>query len=75
MGGLHYRVEVSEIDVAIMGTSFADVSVTLPIYRNGQVLKLITFVTGLSSSMEELKGIIAKKLPSYMCLSEIIHHW
>ena len=70
-----YRIELGEIESAINNISFINGAVVIPLKRNEEVKRIISFVT-TNSKKTDIKNDIVKeienKLPSYMIPSDIV---
>ena len=68
-----FRVETSEIDTEIINIDTILDSITIPLKRGTEIIKLITFFTAKEKlNQEDIKTTIAKKLPYYMIPSDIV---
>lgn len=67
-----YRIELGEIDSTMMNVDGVECSVTIPLKRGGEIVKLVSFVVSTGTSVDELKKEIKNKLPYYMMPSDIV---
>jgi D-alanine--poly(phosphoribitol) ligase subunit 1 len=67
-----FRIELEEIDKIIMNCQNVIHSLTIPLKRKNEVIKLVSFIQASQFDMTELKNEIKKYLPFYMVPSEII---
>jgi D-alanine--poly(phosphoribitol) ligase subunit 1 len=72
-----YRIELNEINFAILSISDIEDAVTLPLKRNAEVKKIISFIILNQTAIEvevikKLNELLPKKLPYYMVPSEFI---
>jgi D-alanine--poly(phosphoribitol) ligase subunit 1 len=65
-----YRIEIDEIDAALHNTNGIQDAVTVPMYRNGEVAKLVSFIIAANSNnpqiIDEAKSSLESNLPYYM---------
>jgi D-alanine--poly(phosphoribitol) ligase subunit 1 len=72
-----YRIDLAEVDEEILKVDGVSEALTLPLERDGKVMKLLSFVSlrpsmgDLALTPESLRGWLQKKLPAYMVPSEI----
>ena len=68
-----FRIELGEIDKEFTSNKAVIESITIPLKRGSEVMKLITFIiTKDEIEINELKEEISKTLPYYMIPSDII---
>ena len=68
-----FRIELGEIDKEFTSNKAVIESITIPLKRGSEVMKLITFIiTKDEIEIDELKEEISKTLPYYMIPSDII---
>ena len=68
-----FRIELGEIDKEFTNNKNINESITIPLKRGTEVVKLITFIiTNTQIDIEELKKEISQILPYYMIPSDII---
>ena len=68
-----FRIELGEIDKEFTNNKKINESITIPLKRGTEVVKLITFIiTNTQIDMEELKKEISEILPYYMIPSDIV---
>ena len=68
-----FRIELGEIDKEFTNNRNINESITIPLKRGTEVVKLITFIiTNTQIDIEELKKEISQILPYYMIPSDII---
>ena len=68
-----FRIEIGEIDKEFTNNKKINESITIPLKRGTEVVKLITFIiTNTQIDMEELKKEISEILPYYMIPSDIV---
>ena len=68
-----FRIELGEIDKEFTNNKNINESITIPLKRGTEVVKLITFIiTNTHIDIEELKKEISQILPYYMIPSDII---
>ena len=68
-----FRIELGEIDKEFTSNKAVIESITIPLKRGNEVMKLITFIiTKDEIEIDELKEEISKTLPYYMIPSDII---
>lgn len=67
-----FRIELDEIDYAIINCPYVNHSVTIPLKRKNEVIKLISFVQASKFDVDDLRTEIKRYLPIYMIPSEII---
>lgn len=68
-----FRIELGEIDKEFTNNIKINESITIPLKRGTEVVKLITFIiTNTKIEIEELKKEISKVLPYYMIPSDIV---
>ena len=68
-----FRIELGEIDKEFTSNKAVIESITIPLKRGSEVMKLITFIiTKDEIEIDELKEEISKILPYYMIPSDII---
>jgi D-alanine--poly(phosphoribitol) ligase subunit 1 len=68
-----FRIEIGEIDKEFTNNKNINESITIPLKRGTEVVKLITFIiTNTQIEIEELKKEISEVLPYYMIPSDII---
>ena len=68
-----FRIEIGEIDKEFTNNKNINESITIPLKRGTEVVKLITFIiTNTQIDIEELKKEISQILPYYMIPSDII---
>ena len=68
-----FRIELGEIDKEFTSNKAVIESITIPLKRGSEVMKLITFIiTKDEIEIDELKENISKTLPYYMIPSDII---
>ena len=68
-----FRIEIGEIDKEFTNNRNINESITIPLKRGTEVVKLITFIiTNTQIDIEELKKEISQILPYYMIPSDII---
>lgn len=68
-----FRIELGEIDKAFTNNKEVNESITIPLKRGTEVVKLITFIiTNTQIEIEELKKQISEILPYYMIPSDIV---
>ena len=68
-----FRIELGEIDKEFTNNKNINESITIPLKRGTEVVKLITFIiTNTQIDLEELKKEISQILPYYMIPSDII---
>ena len=67
-----FRIELEEIDKEILNDSKVKESVTIPLKRGSEVMKLITFIISDEILIEDLKKELSDMLPYYMIPSDII---
>jgi D-alanine--poly(phosphoribitol) ligase subunit 1 len=68
-----FRIELGEIDKEFTNNKKVNESITIPLKRGTEVVKLITFIiTNTQINMEELKKEISEVLPYYMIPSDIV---
>lgn len=68
-----FRIELGEIDKEFTNNKEVNESITIPLKRGTEVVKLITFIiTNTQIEIEELKKQISEVLPYYMIPSDIV---
>lgn len=68
-----FRIELGEIDKEFTNNKKVNESITIPLKRGTEVVKLITFIiTNEQIEIEELKKQISETLPYYMIPSDIV---
>ena len=68
-----FRIEIGEIDKEFTNNKSINESITIPLKRGTEVVKLITFIiTNTQIEIEELKKQISEVLPYYMIPSDIV---
>jgi D-alanine--poly(phosphoribitol) ligase subunit 1 len=68
-----FRIELGEIDKEFTNNKKINESITIPLKRGTEVVKLITFIIANTQiDMEELKKEISEVLPYYMIPSDIV---
>lgn len=70
-----FRIEINEINHVISTHYLINDAVTIPLKRNAEVKKIISFVIlnrNVDSAISKLTDFLKKKLPYYMVPSEII---
>lgn len=67
-----YRIELGEIDSTLTNLSGIECSVTIPLKRGGEIIKLISFLISRKKSVAEIKNEIEGVLPYYMIPSDIV---
>jgi len=67
-----FRIELEEIDKEILNDSRVKESITIPLKRGSEVMKLITFIISDKILIEDLKKELSAVLPYYMIPSDII---
>ena len=68
-----FRIEIGEIDKEFTNNKNINESITIPLKRGTEVVKLITFIiTNTQIEIEELKKQISEVLPYYMIPSDIV---
>lgn len=68
-----FRIEIGEIDKEFTNNKKINESITIPLKRGTEVVKLITFIiTNTQIEIEELKKEISEVLPYYMIPSDIV---
>ena len=68
-----FRIEIGEIDKEFTNNKNINESITIPLKRGTEVVKLITFIiTNTQIEIEELKKEISEVLPYYMIPSDIV---
>lgn len=68
-----FRIELGEIDKAFSNNANINESITIPLKRGNEVVKLITFVTVKTPiDIEEIKKEVSDVLPYYMIPSDIL---
>lgn len=68
-----FRIELGEIDKAFSNNANINESITIPLKRGNEVVKLITFVTVKATiHIEEVKKEVSEVLPYYMIPSDIL---
>lgn len=68
-----FRIETTEIDFVISHIENIHDSITIPLKRGIEIIKLVTFLTSkMAIDIELVKDLISKKLPYYMVPSDIL---
>ncbi|RBQ26875.1 AMP-binding protein [Arcobacter sp. CECT 9188] len=68
-----FRIELGEIDKELINNKLIDESITIPLKRGNEVVKLISFIIcNHKLDIEKLKKDILKNLPYYMVPSDIV---
>lgn len=68
-----FRIEIGEIDKEFTNNKKINESITIPLKRGTEVVKLITFIiTNTQIEIDELKKEISEVLPYYMIPSDIV---
>ena len=67
-----YRIELGEIDSTMMNVNGVECSVTIPLKRGNEIVKLVSFVISTGTSVDGIKKEIKNKLPYYMIPSDIV---
>jgi len=67
-----FRIELEEIDNTIINCSNVIHSLTIPLKRKNEVIKLISFVLASKFDIDQLRSEIKRYLPIYMIPAEII---
>ncbi|SHJ01454.1 AMP-binding protein [Halodesulfovibrio aestuarii] len=67
-----YRIELGEIDSTMMNVHGVECSVTIPLKRGNEIVKLVSFVISTGKSVDGIKKEITNNLPYYMMPSDIV---
>ncbi|WP_418178778.1 AMP-binding protein [Aliarcobacter lanthieri] len=68
-----FRIELGEIDKELINNKLINESITIPLKRGNEVIKLISFIIcNHRIDIEKLKKDILKNLPYYMVPSDIV---